>query len=104
MKEMNLHEGCIEQMERLFTERLYCGADGEMTTVPVDEENRIRVDDWELRDDVQAKVEANMAKTTGANIAEYCDLAGYKHDFLAANGFDIEGVDYTKDVARFDVI
>nr|WP_318739952.1 enoyl-ACP reductase FabV [uncultured Treponema sp.] len=104
MKEMNLHEGCIEQMERLFTERLYCGADGEMTTVPVDEENRIRVDDWELRDDVQAKVEANMAKTTDANIAEYCDLAGYKHDFLAANGFDIEGVDYTKDVARFDVI
>ena len=45
-----------------------------------------------------------MAKTTDANIAEYCDLAGYKHDFLAANGFDIEGVDYTKDVARFDVI
>lgn len=104
MKEMNLHEGCIEQMERLFTERLYCGADGEMTTVPVDEENRIRVDDWELRDDVQSKVEANMAKTTEANITDYCDLAGYKHDFLAANGFDIEGVDYTKDVARFDVI
>lgn len=104
MKEMNLHEGCIEQMERLFTERLYCGADGEMTTVPVDEENRIRVDDWELRPDVQAKVEANMAKTTEDNINEYCDLAGYKHDFLAANGFDIEGVDYTKEVERFDVI
>lgn len=104
MKAMNIHEGCIEQMERLFAERLYCGSNSEMTTVPVDAENRIRLDDWELRDDVQAKVVENMNKTTDENLAEYCDLAGYKHDFLSANGFDVEGVDYTKDVARFDVI
>lgn len=104
MKAMNIHEGCIEQMERLFAERLYCGSNSEMTTVPVDAENRIRLDDWELRDDVQAKVVENMNKTTDENLAEYCDLAGYKHDFLSANGFDVEGVDYAKDVARFDVI
>lgn len=104
MKAMNIHEGCIEQMERLFAERLYCGSNSEMTTVPVDSENRIRMDDWELRDDVQAKVVENMNKTTDDNLAEYCDLAGYKHDFLSANGFDVEGVDYSKDVERFDII
>lgn len=104
MKEMNIHEGCIEQMERMFTEKLYRGPNGEMTDIPVDEENRIRMDDWELRDDVQEKAVANMNATTDVNLSQYCDLAGYKHDFLTANGFDVEGVDYSKDVERFDVI
>lgn len=104
MKEMNIHEGCIEQMERMFTEKLYRGPNGEMTDIPVDEENRIRMDDWELRDDVQEKAVANMNATTDENLFQYCDLAGYKHDFLTANGFDVEGVDYSKDVERFDVI
>ena len=104
MKEMNIHEGCIEQMERMFTEKLYRGPNGEMTDIPVDEENRIRMDDWELRDDVQEKAVANMNATTDENLSQYCDLAGYKHDFLTANGFDVEGVDYSKDVERFDVI
>nr|WP_318659612.1 enoyl-ACP reductase FabV [uncultured Treponema sp.] len=104
MKEMNLHEGCIEQMERLFAERLYTGADSQMADIPVDSENRIRLDDWELREDVQSKAVANMNATTDDNLAQYCDLAGYKHDFLAANGFDVEGIDYSKDVERFDVI
>ena len=94
MKEMNIHEGCIEQMERMFTEKLYRGPNGEMTDIPVDEENRIRMDDWELRDDVQEKAVANMNATTDENLSQYCDLAGYKHDFLTANGFDVEGVDY----------
>lgn len=104
MKEMNIHEGCIEQMERMFAEKLYRGPNGEMTDIPVDEENRIRMDDWELRDDVQEKAVANMNATTDENLSQYCDLAGYKHDFLTANGFDVEGVDYSKDVERFDVI
>lgn len=104
MKEKNIHEGCIEQMERLFAERLYRGTNSQMTEVPVDEEHRIRLDDWELRDDVQSKVVENMNKTTDENLSEYCDIAGYKHDFLCANGFDVAGVDYSKDVERFDVI
>mgnify|MGYP006386203329 FL=1 len=82
MKEMNIHEGCIEQMERMFTEKLYRGPNGEMTDIPVDEENRIRMDDWELRDDVQEKAVANMNATTDENLSQYCDLAGYKHDFF----------------------
>ena len=100
MKEKGTHEGCIEQMERLFAERLYT-ADG---TVPTDSEHRIRIDDLELADDVQKKCLERMKSVTQENLRDLCDLEGYKHDFLAANGFDIAGVDYDKDVARMDTI
>ena len=66
--------------------------------VPVDSENRIRVDDWEMADDVQAEVAKLMDGVTEENIAERGDLEGYKHDFLNINGFDVDGVDYNKDV------
>ena len=102
MKAKGTHEGCIEQMERLFAERLYTGENASAGKVPVDEENRIRVDDWEMQDDVQAEVAKLMDGVSDENIAERCDLEGYKHDFLATNGFDVEGVDYSKDVARMD--
>ena len=104
MKAKGTHEGCIEQMERLFAERLYTGENSSAGKVPVDEENRIRVDDWEMQPDVQAEVDKLMAKVNNDNIAEICDLDGYKHDFYATNGFDVEGVDYTADVPRMDVI
>lgn len=104
MKEMKLHEGCIEQMERLFAERLYTGENSSVSNIPVDSENRIRMDDWELRDDVQKKALENMSRVTEENLNTYCDLAGYKHDFLVTNGFDVEGIDYSKDTERFDVI
>lgn len=99
MKEKGTHEGCIEQMERLFAERLYTGGD-----VPVDSEHLIRIDDWELDPAVQAEVNARLAKVTQDNLAELGDMDGYRHDFLATNGFDVEGVDYEADVARMDVI
>ena len=104
MKAKGTHEGCIEQMERLFAERLYTGADGAAGKVPVDDENRIRVDDLEMQPDVQEEVNKLMAKVNNDNIAEICDLDGYKHDFYATNGFDVEGVDYTADVPRMDQI
>ena len=104
MKEKGTHEGCIEQMERLFAERLYTGDNASAGKVPVDEENRIRVDDWEMQADVQAEVDKLMAKVNNDNIKEICDLVGYKHDFYATNGFDVEGIDYTADVARMDQI
>lgn len=89
MKEMGLHEGCIEQIQRLFNERLYTGGD-----VLVDDKGRIRIDDWEMRDDVQAKV-AELWKTADTEtLPTTGDLAGYKHDFLNLFGFDVEGVDY----------
>ncbi len=104
MKAKGTHEGCIEQMERLFAERLYTGENASAAKVPVDEENRIRMDDWEMQADVQAEVDKLMASVNDSNITEVCDLDGYKHDFYATNGFDIEGVDYTADVPRMDCI
>lgn len=104
MKKKGTHEGCIEQMERLFAERLYTGENASAGNVPVDQENRIRVDDWEMQDDVQAEVNKLMAQVNNENIAEICDLEGYKHDFYATNGFDVAGVDYSVDVPRMDQI
>ena len=93
MKELGNHEGCIEQMERLFTERLYTGS-----AVPTDSENLIRIDDYELNPKVQAEVDKRMATVTQENLSEIGDLEGYRHDFLATNGFDVDGVDYEADV------
>ena len=100
MKEKGNHEGCIEQMERLFTQRLFT----EDKKVPVDSENRIRIDDWELDADVQAKIDEYMAKITPENVTEYIDLDGIRHDFLMINGFDVPGVDYEKEVEKMNVI
>ncbi|MBQ0161916.1 MAG: trans-2-enoyl-CoA reductase family protein [Treponema sp.] len=99
MKANGTHEGCIEQMERLFAEKLFAGGE-----VPLDDEKRIRMDDLELTDEVQKATVANMNAVTEENMAEYCDLAGYKHDFLSANGFDVDGVDYGLEVERFDMV
>jgi enoyl-[acyl-carrier protein] reductase/trans-2-enoyl-CoA reductase (NAD+) len=55
-----------------------------------------------MADDVQAEVDKLMATISNENLAEYCDLEGYKHDFLATNGFDVEGVDYEKELERMD--
>lgn len=99
MKEMNLHEGCIEQIIRLYRERLYTPeAACDSAKTPVDSEGHIRIDDWEMRDDVQKAVAARMKETTEANIFELTDIAGFKHDFLEAHGFDVSGVDYEVDV------
>lgn len=92
MKEKGIHEGCIEQMQRLFADRLFNGSE-----VPVDEKGRIRVDDWEMRADVQENVKALWAKADTETLTEIGDLAGYKNDFLNLFGFGFEGVDYLAD-------
>ena len=89
MKEMNLHEGCIEQMYRMFAEKLYSG-DG----VKTDSSGLIRLDDWEMREDVQNKVSEIWNNISGENISECADLDGYRKDFSKLFGFDAEGVDY----------
>jgi enoyl-[acyl-carrier protein] reductase/trans-2-enoyl-CoA reductase (NAD+) len=80
-------------MHRLFTDRLY--SDGE---VPTDTEGRIRVDDWEMRDDVQGAVEAVWPTITEENLEKLTDLEGYRTDFLQVHGFGYPEVDYDKDV------
>jgi enoyl-[acyl-carrier protein] reductase/trans-2-enoyl-CoA reductase (NAD+) len=99
MKEKGLHEGCIEQITRLYRERLYrAAALSDSGAVPTDNEGRIRIDDWEMREDVQRETLALMDRVTEANVFETTDVAGFKHDFLEANGFNVTGVDYDADV------
>lgn len=92
MKEEGIHEGCIEQIQRLFQDRLYNGSE-----VPVDEKGRIRIDDWEMREDVQAKVAKLWLEATTETLPEIGDLAGYKNDFLNLFGFEVPAVDYNAD-------
>ena len=92
MKEAGIHEGCIEQIQRLYQDRLYTG-----NAIPTDEKGRIRVDDWEMRDDVQEKIATLWKQATTENLSEIGDLEGYRKDFLNLFGFDFEGVDYKAD-------
>jgi enoyl-[acyl-carrier protein] reductase/trans-2-enoyl-CoA reductase (NAD+) len=91
MKERGLHEGCIEQMHRLFL-LLYVGA-----STPVDGSGRIRLDDWEMRPDVQQAVSELWPNVTTENLAEFSDIAGYKAEFLKLFGFGLPGIDYEKE-------
>jgi enoyl-[acyl-carrier protein] reductase/trans-2-enoyl-CoA reductase (NAD+) len=99
MKAEGIHEGCIEQIQRLYSQRLYTGQ-----TVPTDSNGRIRIDDWEMRDDVQAKVSDLWEKATTENLVEIGDLAGYKQDFLNLFGFGFEGVNYDADTDEMVMI
>ncbi len=93
MKAKGTHEGTIEQMERLFSERLYT-ADG---VVPLDDAGRIRIDDWEMAADVQAEVAKQWNQVTTENLADISDIEGYRKDFFNLFGFEIDGIDYEKD-------
>ncbi|MCI3134540.1 enoyl-ACP reductase FabV [Phenylobacterium aquaticum] len=88
MKEMGLHEGCIEQIDRLFR-----------TALPgpprLDEAGRLRLDDWELSEPVQAEVKRRWARISTETLPELADLAGFRADFLKIFGFGLSGVDYT---------
>jgi enoyl-[acyl-carrier protein] reductase/trans-2-enoyl-CoA reductase (NAD+) len=95
MKERGLHEGCIEQIVRLYKDRLYAG---DSSKVPVDSDGRIRIDDWEMREDIQWAVYELMEKTTSETVYTDTDILGFRHDFLEAHGFDAAGVDYGADV------
>ncbi|MCT4697297.1 MAG: enoyl-ACP reductase FabV [Candidatus Cardinium sp.] len=92
MKEKKLHEGCIEQMYRLYADRLY-RQDGK---VPVDLQGLIRIDDWEMREDVQQAVSELWPKVDDTNVATLTDFIGYRHEFYKLFGFEVEGVDYNQ--------
>lgn len=93
MKEKGVHEGCIEQIVRLFQERLYTGQ-----AIPTDEKGRIRIDDLEMAEDIQASVAELWEQATTETLPAIGDLNGYKSDFLNLFGFGFEGVDYQADV------
>lgn len=92
MKAKGLHEGCIEQMDRMFREKLYSGRKER------DSLGRIRLDDWEMRDDVQCEVKKAWETISEENRAELLDLEGYKEEFYQLFGFGVEGIDYEEDV------
>ena len=89
MKAKGTHEGCIEQIQRLFSARLYTNG-----SIPVDEKGRIRIDDWEMDEAVQKEVAELWKGATTENLPAIGDLAGYKSDFSSLFGFGFDGVDY----------
>ncbi len=93
MKEKGIHEGCIEQMYRLYKEKVY-GADG----IETEEDGMIHVDDWEMREDVQKEVMDIWDQIDSDNLFKLADTEGYWNDFYRMFGFKMEGVDYSADV------
>ena len=104
MREEGVHEGCIEQINRMFRERLYRE---DQQPPAVDDQNRLRLDDLELREDIQKHCRDLWPKLTNDNLRELTDYQEYKDEFLKLFGFGIEGIDYDADVnplVPFDVI
>ncbi|SEQ67864.1 enoyl-[acyl-carrier protein] reductase / trans-2-enoyl-CoA reductase (NAD+) [Solimonas aquatica] len=104
MKQKGLHEGTIEQLNRLFRDFLY-RPDGQPAAS--DEENRVRLDDWELREDVQSACKTLWPQVTTENLFQLTDYASYKQEFLKLFGFTRSDVDYNADVnpdVSFDCI
>jgi len=93
MKEKGLHENCIQQIYRLFSERLY-----NESVATADGSCLIRIDDWEMREDVQKEVMKRWEELTTENAAELADLEGYRQDFFNLFGFRTDGVDYEADI------
>ena len=89
MKAAGTHEGCIEQVQRLFATRMYNGS-----KPGFDEAGRVRIDDWEMRPEIQAAVRDIWPRVTTENLAELTDIAGYRADFLKLFGFGLPGINY----------
>lgn len=93
MKEKGLHEGCTEQIYRLFTDRLYADK-----SIPTDDEGRIRLDDWEMREDIQAEVESRWALQQEGEPLQKGDIEGVKLEYEQIHGFGFPNIDYSLDV------
>ena len=92
MKAAGNHEGCIEQMDRLY--RDFLSGD----EIPTDGDGRIRLDDWEMLPEIQQQVAGHWVRINTDTLSEYADFDGYQADFLRLFGFGVEGVDYEEDV------
>ena len=93
MKAKGTHEGCIEQIDRLFRTQLYGG-----TGLVFDDAGRVRIDDWEMRPEVQAEVVRLWPQVNTETLATITDIAGYRSEFLKLFGFDFPGIDYETDI------
>ena len=93
MKEKGTHEGCIEQLQRLFATQMYNGS-----ALSFDEGGRVRVDDLEMKPDVQKAVMDIWPQVTTENLESLTDIAGYREEFLKLFGFGLPGIDYDAEV------
>lgn len=93
MKAQQIHEGCIEQICRLYQERLYSNG-----PIAVDDKGLIRIDDWEMMPQVQAEISSLWNTITTENLMQLTDIEGYRHEFHKLFGFEVKGVDYSKEV------
>ena len=93
MKEKGLHEGCIEQIYRLFKTQMYNGS-----ALTFDEGGRVRIDDWEMSPEVQAAIAPIWQQVSTENLEQITDMAGYRTEFLKLFGFGLPGVNYEADV------
>jgi enoyl-[acyl-carrier protein] reductase / trans-2-enoyl-CoA reductase (NAD+) len=93
MKERGLHEVCIHQMHRLFRDWLYADH-----PLPLDDEGRARLDDWEMRPDVQGEVARRWELADTGNIQQLADLEGFRSEYLNYHGFGVAGIDYAAEV------
>jgi len=93
MKARGLHESCLEQELRLFGDFLYAGG-----APALDAEGRIRLDDREMRADVQEEVSRLLAEASSENIERVSDIAGFREEFLRHHGFGRRDVDYSAEV------
>ncbi len=94
MKELGGHEGCIEQMYRMFGDRIY-GGNG---SIPIDELGLIRMDDLEMKDNIQNAVAVVWPQIATENVDELTDFEGYQAEFLRLFGFGVDGIDYEAEV------
>jgi enoyl-[acyl-carrier protein] reductase/trans-2-enoyl-CoA reductase (NAD+) len=93
MKARGTHEGCIEQIQRLFATQMYNGS-----ALNFDDGGRVRIDDLEMRPDVQAEVKTIWPQITTENLPALTDIAGYRTEFLKMFGFGLPGIDYEADI------
>jgi enoyl-[acyl-carrier protein] reductase/trans-2-enoyl-CoA reductase (NAD+) len=93
MKAHGTHEGCIEQIARLFATQLYSS-----NGPTFDEAGRIRIDDWEMRPEIQAAVKEIWPQTTTENLATLTDIAGYRSEFMKLFGFGLPSINYEAEI------
>ena len=93
MKAKNTHEGCIEQIQRLFATQMYNGS-----ALGFDDAGRVRIDDWEMRPEIQTEVAKIWPQVTTENLATLTDIVGYRTEFLKLFGFGLPGINYESEV------
>ncbi|HUL52275.1 MAG TPA: enoyl-ACP reductase FabV [Opitutaceae bacterium] len=93
MKAKGTHEGCIEQIHRLFATQMFNGAGPTF-----DDTGRVRLDDREMHLDVQNRVKEIWPQVSTENLTQLTDIDGYRTEFLKLFGFGVAGVDYEADV------